>query len=1543
MKHLYKQSKIQLKAFIVGILLVLSVTNGHSQTTIFSENFEGTGAANRIITTTPSSYNNWTLYIPLDGESYWYIGSSYYAYCIINGSYSLMVTSDDYYCTYGMSGGYSYSSNKIAYRTFSATNYTNLTVDFKYKAGGESGYDYGKVCYSTNGTTWTDLSATYLNKSAVTTVTNLALPSSLNGVATVYLGFRWKNDNNYVDPNTLGFVIDDIVVKGTAACSGTPSAPVATAASSVGSTSFTANWNASANANAYYLDVSTSSSFASFVTGYQNRSVGNVTTFNVSSLSAGTTYYYRVRAACSGTSSNSNTITASTTSNVTYCSLPSGTSTGGIARVKFNTIDKSSGYTAYYEDWTSLSTTVAVGSSYTLSVYVNTNGTQTYYAKAWIDWNRDGTFTTGAGGGEEYDLGTAYNQTAGIMSTTPSITVPGSAYGTTRMRILTKTGSTVTPCLSSYFGEAEDYTIKISATAPGKAYGIYAPGAICSGCIADCEIYAEGGSATAGCLVCSPTDASYTNVEISDYPVITATNIACYNTNITVATAASSPVWTGSSSPLTGSGASKTFQYTGTGRKDVVLASSASCIAATNTSATSNTAIPDNGCSVNSWTSSTITVPSYGSCKVNTANMSIKVNITHTYDGDVMIYLKAPNRKLLCVSTGNGGAGDNYTNTIFSDGGSTNITSGTAPFTGTYQCEGSTGSAGCASPTSGVTTFATLGGSSYNPTGNWTLYVIDQGNTDVGTFVDWTLSLPASTGSGGTTTSTYTGFTNMMMAPPSPGSVKGNANACPGGTYTYSSTAAGTPGFTYSWSTSPSAGVSIQSATASSTNITFPTTTNTTYTITCNQTSQCCGPLTAITYTTSVTTLPAAPTVTVGNSTPCMGSTTTITPTAPANSTFAFYTKLTNGTLLTNTVPYTTPTLTKADTVYVEAISTNGCASAPRTRLIVTPVAVTPPTISGVTRCGTGDVTLDITSPGAGYTYNWYSGSCTGSLLQSNNGVSLTVTGLAATTTYYVSATPRGCGTSACTAVTATVNSQATSFTWSGSVAGTNNWFNTSNWGGGGCLPSCGSDVSIPVTLNPPDIGYTAATGSAACKSINLQATATLTFSDAKAELNVCGNFTHNGILTTNGKGTVIFTGTSAQTYTRSTGTGDFNSVTLNNTAGTPTLTLASDLSLAAGGNFTFLSGKVITGANNLIIKNTESGAVSGHNINRYVEGNLRRYINTGTPTSYDFPVGNSAKGYELANVNFTTAPSTITYLTANFNAYGSLPTSLGFTECFATYNQSALNHGYWDISANNSQNNIGMYNMTLYNRGYSNAQNGGTIMSQHNNSGTWGLVNGDGTASTCINSPVTAIERRNMKGFSKFGIAQSTSVLPIELLSFDALYNGSTTDVNWVTASETNNNYFTIERSRDGSEFIAIAKVPSKAKNGNSTSTISYTLNDPDMDKGVYYYRLKQTDYDGKTTVSSIATVSIEDRQLLKVIPNPTENFADVFFEAYAATTAMIKIFDTKGRLVLAKELQCNKGNNRYTLDLQNEVSGMFYITLVIGDKTYNAKLLKQ
>ena len=97
---------------------------------------------------------------------------------------------------------------------------------------------------------------------------------------------------------------------------GPPAAPTANAATSVTNTAFTANWSSASGATGYRLDVATTNTFSTYVTGYSNLDVSNVLLKSVTGLSASTTYYYRLRAYNgSGTSSNSSTITVTTVAN----------------------------------------------------------------------------------------------------------------------------------------------------------------------------------------------------------------------------------------------------------------------------------------------------------------------------------------------------------------------------------------------------------------------------------------------------------------------------------------------------------------------------------------------------------------------------------------------------------------------------------------------------------------------------------------------------------------------------------------------------------------------------------------------------------------------------------------------------------------------------------------------------------------------------------------------------------------------------------------------------------------------------------------------------------------------------------------------------------------------------------------------------------------------------------------------------------------------------------------------------------------------------
>ena len=139
-------------------------------------------------------------------------------------------------------------------------------------------------------------------------------------------------------------------------------------------------------------------------------------------------------------------------------------------------------------------------------------------------------------------------------------------------------------------------------------------------------------------------------------------------------------------------------------------------------------AIPDNGCPVDtSFTASTTNTGTLGSEWVID---NVTLDITHTWDGDLDIRLSSPSGTVLSLSNENGGSGDNYTNTVFVDGGAP-ITSGSAPFTGSFEPEGGTFA-------------ATFGGEAVG--GDWTLLVCDEFFGDTGSVNSWSITFAELTG-----------------------------------------------------------------------------------------------------------------------------------------------------------------------------------------------------------------------------------------------------------------------------------------------------------------------------------------------------------------------------------------------------------------------------------------------------------------------------------------------------------------------------------------------------------------------------------------------------------------------------------------------------------------------------------------------------------------------------------------------------------------------------------------------------------------------------
>lgn len=152
---------------------------------------------------------------------------------------------------------------------------------------------------------------------------------------------------------------------------------------------------------------------------------------------------------------------------------------------------------------------------------------------------------------------------------------------------------------------------------------------------------------------------------------------------------------------------------------------------------------------------------------------------------------------------------------------------------------------------------------------------------------------------------------------------------------------------------------------------------------------------------------------------------------------------------------------------------------------------------------------------------------------------------------------------------------------------------------------------------------------------------------------------------------------------------------------------------------------------------------------------------------------------------------------------------------------------------------------------------------------------------------------------FDNFSIT-SISALPIELLYFtgEALTDG--VRLNWATATEQDNDHFTVQRSRDGQEWQDVLEVQGA---GNSVVQLGYSANDPSPIPGLAYYRLMQTDIQGDVTVFTAVPVhaTINTPVDLSVFPNPSTNGRLWLAAGRLAEEVVVPvtIIDMQGRLV--------------------------------------------
>ena len=396
-----------------------------------------------------------------------------------------------------------------------------------------------------------------------------------------------------------------------------------------------------------------------------------------------------------------------------------------------------------------------------------------------------------------------------------------------------------------------------------------------------------------------------------------------------------------------------------------------------------------------------------------------------------------------------------------------------------------------------------------------------------------------------------------------------------------------------------------------------------------------------------------------------------------------------------------------------------------------------------------------------------------------------------------------------------------------------------------------------------------------------------------------------------------------------------------------------------------------------------ESSTGFGANESNYIIGKLRRaVVASGT---YAFPIGSVDKKYNLAEIVAKSGfPSTT--VTASFQDHGNVagstkPNFSAYQELLNPSCDLALTNVQW-LELDAIVNDFGQWNMTstasgtdIYDfRGHPNL----SAISDLSNyvflkaikapdntpfSTDWSTYlasSGDKCAGVNVynnslyeigqappgpGTTTNFIAATRLGSFSGFGVGGGGSTgLPVELVSLKAdPIDNKFIRVSWTTATEINNAGFEVLRSEDGINFTNIGWVDGA---GNSSTMLNYKLDDNNVVANtVYYYRLRQVDYDGQSDLTNIVSAMITDNAVFVIsefMPNPTENSSSFTIITSEIRDINLTVYNTLGQIITDSRFVAQPNQtNKYEVNLNEMASGTYYAIITTGAHTFNKKIV--
>ena len=179
-----------------------------------------------------------------------------------------------------------------------------------------------------------------------------------------------------------------------------------------------------------------------------------------------------------------------------------------------------------------------------------------------------------------------------------------------------------------------------------------------------------------------------------------------------------------------------------------------------------------------------------------------------------------------------------------------------------------------------------------------------------------------------------------------------------------------------------------------------------------------------------------------------------------------------------------------------------------------------------------------------------------------------------------------------------------------------------------------------------------------------------------------------------------------------------------------------------------------------------------------------------------------------------------------------------------------------------------------------------------------------------------------------------SSPILPIELISFTALCDKQNVILKWSTATETNNLYYSVERSNEGINWQVAGTV---AGAGNSFSQQTYTFRDIQVANKAFFYRLKQTDIDRNYKYGNILYVKncTKEANNLSIYPNPSNGKFELLITGNTGQVHSIEIFNLQGQKLY------ESAGVQLKFDLSNQVPGIYFMRVQQNSKNHNLKFV--